>query len=38
VLGLAGARPVAIDDVGFIETSFPDFTLLMNRLGAGLSA
>ena len=38
VLGLAAARPVAIDDVGFIETSFPDFTLLMNRLGAGLSA
>ncbi len=37
VLGLAAARPVAIDDVGFIETSFPGFVALLDRLGAGLA-
>ncbi|TPW36361.1 3-phosphoshikimate 1-carboxyvinyltransferase [Oecophyllibacter saccharovorans] len=36
VLGLAGGKPVAIDDTSFIETSFPDFIPLMNELGAGL--
>ncbi|HEX5326988.1 MAG TPA: 3-phosphoshikimate 1-carboxyvinyltransferase, partial [Acetobacteraceae bacterium] len=36
VLGLAAEQPVAIDDVGFIETSFPGFVALMNRVGAAL--
>ena len=36
VLGLASAHPVRVDDVAFIETSFPDFIGLMNGLGAGL--
>jgi len=38
VLGLAAAAPVRIDDSSFIDTSFPDFFALMNRLGAGLGA
>ena len=37
VLGLAARAPVLVDDVGFIETSFPGFIDLMNRLGAHLS-
>ncbi|MCQ8276915.1 3-phosphoshikimate 1-carboxyvinyltransferase [Acetobacteraceae bacterium KSS8] len=38
VMGLAAGRPVAVDDVAFIDTSFPGFVPLMNALGAGLSA
>jgi 3-phosphoshikimate 1-carboxyvinyltransferase len=37
VLGLAGERPVRIDDSGFIATSFPGFVDLMRSLGADLS-
>ncbi|MDF7673641.1 3-phosphoshikimate 1-carboxyvinyltransferase [Acetobacteraceae bacterium ESL0709] len=36
ILGLAAQQPVHIDDTAFIETSFPGFIELMNRLGAGL--
>ena len=32
VLGLATDAPVAVDDTGFIDTSFPGFVALMNRL------
>lgn len=38
VLGLAARQPVIIDDSSAIGTSFPGFTELMNRLGAGISA
>ncbi len=39
VLGLAAEQPVAVDDAGFIDTSFPGFVALMNGvLGAALSA
>ena len=31
VMGLAARAPVAVDDAGFIETSFPGFAALMNR-------
>jgi len=37
VLGMAAARPVAIDDGAPIETSFPGFVELMNGLGARIS-
>jgi 3-phosphoshikimate 1-carboxyvinyltransferase len=30
VMGLASARPVRVDDVSFIDTSFPGFVGLMN--------
>jgi len=33
-LGMAADKPVKIDDAGAIETSFPDFIPLMERLGA----
>ena len=36
-MGLASEKPVAVDDSGFIATSFPGFTELMRALGAGLS-
>ncbi len=36
VLGAASARPVAIDDAGPIDTSFPGFAPLMNGLGCRL--
>ena len=32
VLGLASEQPVAIDDGGFIDTSFPGFVALMNGM------
>ncbi|MBB5694319.1 3-phosphoshikimate 1-carboxyvinyltransferase [Roseomonas pecuniae] len=35
VMGLASTRPVAVDDTGFIDTSFPGFTGLMNGLAGG---
>jgi 3-phosphoshikimate 1-carboxyvinyltransferase len=34
VLGLGADRPVAVDDVTFVSTSFPAFRPLMERLGA----
>lgn len=34
VLGMRTAQPVRIDDGSFIATSFPDFAVLMNRIGA----
>jgi 3-phosphoshikimate 1-carboxyvinyltransferase len=37
VMGLASAKPVGVDDTGFIATSFPDFVPMMRRLGAELS-
>jgi 3-phosphoshikimate 1-carboxyvinyltransferase len=38
ILGLGADRPVAVDDVTFVATSFPAFTSLMARLGAKLEA
>ena len=37
VLGLATEQPVAVDDAGFIDTSFPGSSTLMNGAGAALS-
>jgi 3-phosphoshikimate 1-carboxyvinyltransferase len=36
VLGLAAAAPVAVDEAGFIDTSFPGFVTLMEGTGADL--
>lgn len=33
VMGLAAAKPVTVDDVGFIATSFPTFIPMMEGLG-----
>jgi 3-phosphoshikimate 1-carboxyvinyltransferase len=38
VMGLASAMETRVDDSRFIATSFPDFTGLMNRMGAKISA
>jgi 3-phosphoshikimate 1-carboxyvinyltransferase len=38
VMGLASDRPVTVDDVGFIATSFPSFVPMMTGLGASLGA
>ncbi len=38
VLGLNAERPIAVDDAGPIETSFPGFAELMTGLGAKLTA
>lgn len=37
VMGLASDKPVAVDDMSFIATSFPDFVPLMTRLGGELA-
>jgi len=37
VMGLAGEKPVAVDDIGFIATSFPGFPDMMRSLGADLA-
>jgi 3-phosphoshikimate 1-carboxyvinyltransferase len=37
VLGMVAERPVTIDDGSPIETSFPGFVALMNRLGAAIA-
>ena len=37
VLGLASEKPVKVDDVSFIATSFPAFVTMMRSLGADLS-
>ena len=34
VMGLASREPMAVDDVGMIATSFPEFRPAMERLGA----
>lgn len=36
VLGLAARKPISIDDGSAIDTSFPGFVSLMNRLGASI--
>ncbi len=36
VMGLAAAKPVAIDDAGMIATSYPDFIATMRALGADI--
>ncbi|GAC1341139.1 MAG: 3-phosphoshikimate 1-carboxyvinyltransferase [Acetobacteraceae bacterium] len=36
VLGLATDAPVGVDDAGFIDTSFPGFSALMQGLGADI--
>jgi 3-phosphoshikimate 1-carboxyvinyltransferase len=38
VLGVATEQPVTVDNAGFIDTSFPGFIGLMNRVGGALSA
>ncbi|MEE8271715.1 MAG: 3-phosphoshikimate 1-carboxyvinyltransferase [Alphaproteobacteria bacterium] len=38
VLGTATEQPVAVDDAGPVDTSFPGFADLMNRLGADIAA
>lgn len=38
VMGIASAQATKVDDSRFIATSFPDFTGLMNRMGAKISA
>jgi 3-phosphoshikimate 1-carboxyvinyltransferase len=37
VMGLAAAKPVQADDVGFVATSFPGFPDMMRSLGADLA-
>jgi 3-phosphoshikimate 1-carboxyvinyltransferase len=36
VMGMASSQPVQVDDATAIQTSFPDFTNLMNRIGADM--
>ena len=38
ILGLGADRPVEVDDVRFVATSFPEFTALMTGLGAKFEA
>jgi 3-phosphoshikimate 1-carboxyvinyltransferase len=38
MLGLASEQGVAVDDAGFIDTSFPGFAAFMQGLGAKLQA
>ena len=35
-LGMIATEPVAVDDAGTIDTSFPEFVETMNGLGAEL--
>jgi 3-phosphoshikimate 1-carboxyvinyltransferase len=37
VMGLASDKPVQVDDVSFIATSFPGYVPMMRSLGAELS-
>lgn len=37
VMGLASEKPVRVDDIAFIATSFPDFVGMMRRMGGDLS-
>ena len=36
VMGLASDKPVGVDDISFIATSFPSFVPMMQGLGAEL--
>lgn len=36
VMGMASEKPVVIDDVSSVATSFPDFISLMNKAGANI--
>jgi 3-phosphoshikimate 1-carboxyvinyltransferase len=38
VMGMGSATPVAVDDASAIQTSFPDFTSLMNGIGGDIVA
>jgi len=38
VLGLASDAPVTVDDASMIATSFPEFRVLMESLGARFQA
>ena len=38
VMGLGADRPVTVDDITFVATSFPEFSRLMQRLGATFEA
>ena len=38
VLGLSASAPVRIDDMRFVDTSFPGFQALMTALGASFEA
>jgi 3-phosphoshikimate 1-carboxyvinyltransferase len=35
VMGVASEKPVGVDDAAFIETSFPGFVPMMNRIAGG---
>jgi 3-phosphoshikimate 1-carboxyvinyltransferase len=37
-MGLASQKPVTVDDVTMIATSFPEYQDLMRNLGAGMEA
>jgi 3-phosphoshikimate 1-carboxyvinyltransferase len=37
VMGQGADDPVAVDDAGFIDTSFPGFAALMRSLGADIA-
>jgi 3-phosphoshikimate 1-carboxyvinyltransferase len=37
VMGLASEKPVAVDDISFVATSFPGFAELMRALGADVA-
>jgi 3-phosphoshikimate 1-carboxyvinyltransferase len=37
IMGLAAKKPVSVDDIAMIATSFPDFVKLMNALGANIT-
>jgi 3-phosphoshikimate 1-carboxyvinyltransferase len=37
IMGLGAEKPVAVDDIGFIATSFPGFPAMMRSLGADLT-
>jgi len=34
ILGLASEKPVEVDDMTFVATSFPEFRSLMEQIGA----
>ena len=38
VMGLGTDRPVTVDDINFVATSFPEFGNLMQNLGATFEA
>ena len=36
IFGMISEEPVSVDEIGMIETSFPDFYLVMKKIGANL--